>query len=70
MTRMTPGDKIKWLCTCLILSRLSLIVIYYLLPTYEEAPPQVLSYLPKADLSFSSQDALPCLQERGLIMPS
>lgn len=69
MTRMTPGDKIKWLCTRLILS--SLIVIDYLLPTSEEAPPpQVLSHLPKADLSFSSQDALPCLQERGLIMPS
>lgn len=68
MTRMTPGDKIKWLCTRLIPS--SLIVIDYLLPTSEEAPPQVLSHLRKADLSFSSQDALPCLQERGLIMPS
>ena len=72
MSHMTAGDKIKWLCIRLILSRLSLIVIDHLLPTYEEAHPhpQVLSYLPKADLSFSSQDALPCLQERGLIMPS
>lgn len=70
MACMTPGGKIKWLCTLLILSRLSLIVIDYLLPKSEEAPPPVLSYLLKADLSFSSQDALPCPQERGLIMPS